>query len=304
MCTDKACRLLSPKLEKRNDIIEQLCNTKVYTVRKITLRWAVKMPHSGAEVIGRADSGRVKVTGVGNGLEILLRKSDSDFSRPPFELMEELTTFCQLTDASHIAFLHWVISETEIREIANVFERRGLQHDIPEVKVLEKSGKLNPHFWEESSGSSQDHFAKMENEAATLDAVSSFMNRFNKINQWDDTKARQWSRTNTDTILSHLCRLENVDPYLLLPQASCDPWLQQLRRGGGFRDDPTSIAFMHDQDETKPAARPARLFAATVEITKDRGLAITALPDTTADIGKDTILAGELYVSPLRGVVV
>jgi hypothetical protein len=292
-----------PNLEKRDDIIEQLCNAKVYTVQKITLRWVVKMPHTGVEVIGRADSGRVKVTGVGKGLEILLRRSDSDPSRPPFELMEELTTFCQLTDASHIALLHWLMSETDIREIANVFERRGLQHDIPEVKMLEQSRSLNPHFWGDASGSSQDYFSQMENEAATLDAVSTFMNRFEKINQWDDTKARKWSKTNTDMVLSHLCRLENVDPYSLLPQTSRDPWLQRLQRGGGFSDDPTSIAFMHTQGGTNSAARPARLFAATVEITKDRGIEITTLPDTTADIGKETILAGELYVSPLCGVV-
>jgi hypothetical protein len=49
------------KLENRGAIIEQLCNAKVYTVEKITLQWAVKVPNR-EDVVGRADSGRVKIT--------------------------------------------------------------------------------------------------------------------------------------------------------------------------------------------------------------------------------------------------
>jgi hypothetical protein len=93
---------MPPKFENRGAIIEQLCNAKVYIVEKITLQWAVKIPN-GEDVIGRADSGRVKITPTGKVLEVFLRKGDSDILHPPLELLEQLTIFCQLTDASHVA---------------------------------------------------------------------------------------------------------------------------------------------------------------------------------------------------------
>jgi hypothetical protein len=289
--------LLPPKLENRRAIIEQLCNSKVYTVEKITLQWAVKIPN-GEDVIGRADSGRVKISPAGKVLEVFLRQGDSDISRPPLELLEELTTFCQLTDASHVSLLHWVMTETDIGEMEAIFERRGLQNEAPEVKAMIDSQRLNPHFWAKSRIQGQGDAERSEDHEAALDAVSSFMARFNAINQWDNTKGRPWSKTNTDSMLSHLCRLENVDPYVLLPQTNLSLWNQRLRQAGAFPDDPTSISFLHEgsDDVTKPHLRPTRLFPALVEINRARETVVKMLPDSTVNIGTAVILAGEVYV--------
>lgn len=291
------CRLLPPKLENRGAIIEQLCNAKVYTVEKITLKWAVKVPN-GEDIIGRADSGRVKITATGKVLEIFLRKGNSDISRPPLELLEELTTFCQLTDASHVALLHWVMTETNTGEMEATFERRGLQNDVPEVKALRDLQKPDPHFWAKPTSKGQGDAEHSQDREAALNAVSSFMARFNAINQWDNTKARPWSKTNTDSILSHFCRLENVDPYALLPQTNLSPWNKRLRQAGAFPDDPTSVGFIHSSsdDGTKPHLRPTRLFPALVQINKARETIIKMLPDSTADVPTAVVLAGEIYV--------
>jgi hypothetical protein len=292
-------RLLLPKLENRGAIIEQLCNAKVYTVEKITIQWAVKVPVKG-DIIGRADSGRVKITATGKVLEIFLRKSDSDISHPPLELLEELTTFCELKDASNVTLLHWVMTETNTGEMEAIFERRGLQKDAPEVKALIDSQNPNAHFWAKSTTRSQGDAKHSKDHEAVLDAVSSFMARFSAVSQRDNTKARPWSKTNTDLVLSHLCRLENVDPYALLPQTNVSLWKERLRQAGAYPDDPTSISFVHNlsDDGTKPHLRPIRLFPALVQINRARETIIEMLSDSTADVATAVVVAGEVYVRP------
>lgn len=293
-------RLLPPKLKNRKVIIEQLCNAKVYTVRRITLKWTVKVPGRG-DVVGRADSGRVKISAIGKSLEVFLRKSDSDISRPPLELLEEITTFCQLTDASHVAILHGVMTETHSGDIDAIFERRGLQKDAPEFRALIDSKKLSPNFWSSSARRHWKEDEYLQNQEATFDVVSEFMSRFITLNRWDNAKARPWSNTETDSVLSHLCRLENVDPYSLLPQTDHSPWSRRLRQAGAFVDDPTSISFVHTSGK-KSRDRPSRIFPALVKMDRAKNTIIEMLPDSTVDITRDVILAGEVYVRPLHDI--
>jgi hypothetical protein len=293
-------RLMPPKVSNKKAIIEQLCNSKVYTVRKITLKWTVKVRGRG-EVVGRVDSGRVKITVIGKSLEVYLRRSDSDISRPPLELLEELAAFCRLTEASHVALLHAVMTEIYSSDMEAIFNRRGLHQDAPEFNALVGSSKLNPDFWSGSASRYNGDADYWEDEEATFDAVSRFMRRFTALNQWDDAKARPWSKTRTDSVLSHLCRLENVDPYSLLPQTSLSRWGGRLRNDGAFLDDPTSISFIHPSSVSgkKSRLRPYRLFPALVKINRARETVIEMLPDSTIDVARDVILAGEVYVRPM-----
>jgi hypothetical protein len=289
------CRLLPPKLKDRKIIIEQLCNAKVYTARRITLKWTVKVPGRG-DVEGRADSGRVKISAIGRGLEIFLRKSDAEISRPPLELLEEITAFCQLNDASHVALLHGVMTEIHAADMEAIFQRRGLHKDAPEFSTLIDSKKLNPKFWSSSTRRNWEEDEYLQDEEATFDAVSKFMSRFTAVDRWDNSKARPWSNTNTDLVLSHLCRLENVDPYSLLPQTTNSPWSRRLRQSGAYLDDPTSISFVHNSGK-QSRDRPARVFPALVKMDRAKHTIIEMLPDSTIDITRDVILAGEVYVS-------
>jgi hypothetical protein len=84
---------------------------------------------------------------MGKSLEVFLRKSDSGISRPPLELLEELADFCQLTEASHVALLYAVMTETYSGDMEAIFDRRGLHKDAPEFSTLIDSRKLNPNLW-------------------------------------------------------------------------------------------------------------------------------------------------------------
>jgi hypothetical protein len=296
-CSYNPYRLLPPRLSNRRVIIEQLCNSKVFTVRRITLQWAVKVPGRG-DVIGRADSGRVKITPVGRSLEVYLRKVDSDLSRPPLELLEELSNFCQFTNASQVALLHGVMTEIHAADMDAIFQRRGLPNDAPEFCSLVNSRKLNPEFWSSTMRRNQGDADYSGDYESTFDAVASFMSRFTALNQWDNAKARPWSITDTDLVLSHLCRLENVDPYSLLPQTDSSPWNRRIREAGAYLDDPTSISFLHDVSEAgkRLRDRPMRVFPALVTINRAKHTVVKMLPDPTIDIARDIMLAGEVYV--------
>ena len=267
-------------------------------MKKITLKWTVKVRGRG-EVVGQAGSGRVKITVMGESLEVFLRKSDSNISRPPLELLEELANFYQLTEASHVAVLHAVMTEKYSGDMKAIFDRRGLHQDAPEFNTLMDSRKLNPSFW---SGSASRHHGDAdywEDQEATFHTVSKFMNRF--TNRWDNAKARPWSQTKTDSLLSHLCRLENVDPYKLLPQTGLSPLRRRLRQEGAFPDDPTSISFIQEPSDSgkNSLLRPHRLFPALVTINRARETLVQMLPDSTVDVARDGVLAGEVYVRPI-----
>jgi hypothetical protein len=193
------------------------------------------------------------------------------------------------------------MTETNIGEMAATFERRGLQDDAPEVQALIDSQHPNVHFWGKSTSKSQGDAEHLQDQEAALNAVSSFMPRFSAINRWDNTKARPLSKSNTDAVLSHLCRLENVDPWALLPQTNLSLWHKRLRKAGAYPDDPTSISFVHDspEDRTKPHLRPTCLFPALVQINRARETIIKMLPDSTADVATAVVLAGEVYVRPM-----
>lgn len=293
-------RLMPPKLANRKLIIEQLCNPKVYIVKKITLRWTVKVRGKG-DVVGRVDSGRVKITVMGKSLDVFLRRSDSDITRPPLELLEELAGFCQLAEVTYVSLLHAVMAETHSGDMETIFVRRGLHKDAPEFNTLIDAKKLNPNFWSGSASRYHGDADYWEDRETTFDAVSKFINRFTTLNSWDDAKSRPWSKDRTDSVLSHLCRLENVDPYLLLPQTGLSRWSSRLRQGGAFRDDPTCITFVHPESDSGKEARlrPHRLFPALVEINRAGETKVEMLPDATVDVARDVILAGEVYVRPI-----
>jgi hypothetical protein len=302
------------ELANRKEVIHQLCNAKVYTAEKVSVQWTLKTLDSSLEVVGRVDSGRVKVTAVNKALEIFLREDDANSSRPPFELQEELTTFCDIKEVSQVALLQWVVSEPDIDEIEAIFKRRGLHNDVPEFDALVESLNRgqNPHFWDKLPSSldpkDKRHYhgksyrhtrgrKSQEAEFSALDAVQSFMTKFNKAISWGDIATKPWKEVRADTMLSHLCRLENVDPYSLLPQNKSS-WRKRIQRGGAFPDD--AVGFFYKKDpllhKKTRFLRPTQLFPAAVEIRRDGAIVVSVSPNATPEVGDETLLAGEVYV--------
>jgi hypothetical protein len=311
-------RLIPTSLVNRAEIIEQLCKAKVYTAERVSISWTLKTHDGSLEVVGRADSGRVRVAAQAKSLEIYIRKSDADISRPPYELREELSTFCCLTDASHISLLHWLISEPHIEEIEALFKRKGLQNDVPELEALSESlerGK-NPQFWDSQDpghirrkvkrhyhGKPREALRQRKRQAAgapSLDVVQSFMAQFEKANSWNNIASRPWREVGTEEMLAHLCRLESIDPYTFLAKNDSESaWNKKIKKAGAYPDDPAGFLFHEDPmlHKKNNFLRPAQRFPAVVEISKNEGIYVSVSPTPVAEVSGEILLAGEIYVS-------
>lgn len=121
-------------------VMEQLYNVEVYSAQEITLEWVVEPDASKPLIVGRADSGRVKLTlDEGNCLRIFIKENAVSLPCPPLELQEELAKFCCIIDAGHCTVLHWLLAENNLEEIEDIFQRRGISNELPAFDLISKA---------------------------------------------------------------------------------------------------------------------------------------------------------------------
>lgn len=311
METYQCSRLLPSSLANRGMVIAQLRQVEVYSAEKLIIEWQMSIPGDlpagkiAYKVVGRTDSGRVKMIKDENHLKIILRKDDVDPARPPLELQEEMSNFCGITDGSHLAILHWLLGHHDLEEIEYVLQRRGVTNVVPELDEqprelsdgdeLEFSG-LNAEPLD--SRTDNQFFRRTEKTTRQGNAVQQFVAKFNLANDFQKSAAQPWHATEAQNMLSHICRLEHIDPYLLLPQRR-SPWTQKVKDAGGYPDDLVAIVF--DEKGTTNgkafASRVTQNFPATVNVagTGKIQVAVSATMNKMAD--EEIQFAGELHVS-------
>jgi hypothetical protein len=298
-------------------VMAQLYNVEVYSAQEITIEWVVEPDASRPRVVGRADSGRVKLTVEGSDcLRIFIKETAVNLPCPPIELHEELAKFCNIVDPNHRTLLHWLLAENNIQEIEDIFQRRGIPNDLPTFDMISKSPPrsdipivLDTHMSSHlpsdvgNEANNQRTFHGRRNaqkegsKYALQDGVQDLVDKFNLVNSFQKTMTGPWQASEAENLLSHVCRLENMDPFSLLPQRS-DAWSRQIRQAGGYPDQAVGIVFdekstSHDYEQH---SRSAQIFPAVVEITARGVLRVrvsTAVQNTTDE---EVLLAGELYV--------
>jgi hypothetical protein len=256
----------------------------------------------------------VKLTPAGNVLKIIIREIDVDLPRPTLELQEEMTKFCGITNPAHVAILHWILGENDIQEIEKVLQRRGISNDVPDFDKLSQDGTggerlsfsglhAEPLHTEPGKVNGRRYRGRKTNnrvlppdEWQSVDAVQSFVNRFDLASSFGKKIAQPWQDAEAKNMLSHICRLENIDPYLLLPQRD-QPWTRQVMKAGGYPDDYVGMIF-----DGKPTTRSIRhtkgsqTFPAIVHVASE-GRIHVGVSATANDLADEEILfAGELYV--------
>jgi len=166
-----------------------------------------------------------------------------------------MTKFCGITDRRHVEILHWILIEHDLNEIEDVLQRRGIPNEVPEFDNMPHdpvSGEalvflgLNAKPLDvDGKDTTQRHFhgrreqANIQQESG--DAVRSFIDKFNLASFFQNKISKSW-QGEAKNMLSHVCRLENMDPFLLLPQRQ-DIWSQRVRKAGGFPDDVVGVVF-------------------------------------------------------------
>jgi hypothetical protein len=299
--------------------MEQLYNVEVYSAEEITIEWVVESDASRPLVVGRADSGRVKLTVDGsNCLRIFIKETAVNLPCPPIELQEELARFCSIVDPNHCTVLHWLLAENNLLEIEDIFQRRGISNELPTFDLIARAPPrsniptvLDTHIpsyppydvtnktdaQRKFHGRRNDLEAGSAGKGGTQDGVQALVDKFNLANSFQKTMTQPWQATEAENLLSHVCRLEHMDPFSLLPQRT-DPWSRRIRQAGGYPDQVVGIVF-----DEKPTAydyehhsRSAQVFPAVVEVTGRGALRVrvsTAVKNTTDE---EVLLAGELYV--------
>jgi hypothetical protein len=291
----------------------QLRNVEVYSAKEVTVEWTIGVGRSG-QTVGRADSGRVKLTQEGNILKIIIRESDVDLARPTLELQEEMTKFCGIINPSHIAILHWILAENNLQEIERVLQRRGISNDVPDFDRLSQDGTggeklsfsgLNAESLDADSDVNGRRYRGRGNQGVlpdkwqSVDAIQSFVNRFDLASSFRKKITRPWQDAEAKNMLSHICRLENMDPFMLLPQRD-HPWARQVRKVGGYPDDYIAVVFDgKSTTRTRQHTKGSQTFPALVRVAAE-GHVHVGVSTTANDLADEEILfAGELYVGVL-----
>jgi hypothetical protein len=300
----------------RPTVIAQLRNVEVYSAEEVIVEWVIGAGKKSGQTVGRADSGRVKLTQEGKILKIIIRESDVDLDRPTLEFQEEMSKFCGLIDPSHIAILHWILVENNLKEIERSLQRRGISNDLPEFDNPSQNGTgrdslrlsfsgLNAKPLDPKSGKAQGRRyrgRKKNNQAGppdqweSVDAVQSFVNRFDLASSFGEKITRPWQDAEAKHMLSHICRLENMDPFMLLPQRD-NPWTRQVRKAGGYPDDYVGVMF-----DGKPTNRViqhtkgSQTFPATVRVVEEGRIHVGVSSMANDLVDEEILFAGELYV--------
>ncbi|KAF2679081.1 hypothetical protein K458DRAFT_408347 [Lentithecium fluviatile CBS 122367] len=305
-------RILPKDHLARTEIIAQLRNLIVYTSEEVVIQWTVKM--KSGEVPGRVDSGRVKITQKGNTMSIYLRQKDADGGHTPLDLREHLTRVCELEDAGQIRLLDFILSERDLEEVDNELSRRGYPQSVPEFDDpslnaggLSEIWKLSPSE-QAVDGRPQFRGRKSNTRRHQMwqaapdppDTVQSFLDRFNLAKSFKGRLAQPWSEAEADQMLAHLCRLENIDPWVLLPQKR-STWYNILKD----RDQPpgpvTGIHWSTGRDVHYKGhlLRTRNSFPATIYQDSRRNIRISVSTAVQNGIGDEMLFAAELYVSRL-----
>jgi hypothetical protein len=308
--TDPRNRILPKDHPTYTEIITQLCNLIVYTSEDVVIHWSVKTRNG--EVLGRADSGRVKITNKGKTMSIYLRQKDADAGHAPLELGEHLTRFCGFSDAVQIRLLDFILSEHDLDEIDNELSRRGFPKYISELDDLTMDAVGLSEFWrakpsKRAVDSRRRYCGRKPNmrrhqtqQAASdlPDTVQSFLNKFNMVNSFQDRLARPWAEAEAEQMLAHLCRLENIDPWTLLSQdrGNWDNLLKSRNQAPGT----VSGAYWspaRDIHHKGNLLKTNNSYPATVYQDSRRNTRISVSTAIQNTVGEDLLFAAELYVS-------
>lgn len=266
------------------------------------------------EIFGRADSGRVKCARRGRALDIYLVKADADAGKAPFELREYLGKLCGLDRADHLRLLDFILSEPDLGEIDDQLSRRGFSKLVPELeqekidsndlsrKVIERPRDTQADARRQFYGRKPDKTRYSTRGAGSEypDHIQAFLEKFSIANSFRDQVSKPWAEAEASMMLAHLCKLENIDPWMLLPQKRND-WDNFFKYHGKAPGTVTGVSWNESRHihHKSYLLKTANSFPATVYQDSEQQLRISVSTAIENKVDDDTLFAAELFVSVL-----
>ncbi|KAH7399670.1 hypothetical protein BKA66DRAFT_437202 [Pyrenochaeta sp. MPI-SDFR-AT-0127] len=231
-----------------SDVVTKLCGAIIHSSETVSIQWTVKTEIG--EIQGRADSGRVKISYQHNCMNIYLRHKDANSGVYPLELRESLATLCSLEHPTQIRLLEFILNESDSGEILDELSRRGFPEPSFEIKKIldtrqpdnildAKYTAQNEQALHPTPDQHQFHghtpntrrFRRQRAECDAPDNVQAFIQKFNVANSFQEQLAQPWAEASADNLLAHVCRLDDVNPWNLLPR-NRNQWDELLKAKG------------------------------------------------------------------------
>ena len=183
-------------------------------------------------------------------MNIYLRPKDADAGIYPLDLREILATLCCFEHPTQIRLLEFILNEPDSSEILGELSRRGFPPPGIEImKILETSPLDNILDMEYSAqGDPASYAAEDKNQFSghnpntkryrrpradfdVPDNIHAFIRKFNVANSFQQQLTQPWADAGADNLLAHACKLNDVNPWNLLPR-NRNQWDELLRAKG------------------------------------------------------------------------
>jgi hypothetical protein len=173
-------------------------------------------------------------------MRIYLRHKDANAGIFPLDLRESLATLCSFEHPTQIRLLEFILNEPDHGEILCELSRRGfpeigneltkILEAPPPDNILDAEYKLPKKTPTVRTSTTEDHvqfrgharntrrFRRRREDHQAPDNVQAFIGKFNMANAFREQLAKPWAEAGAENLLAHACRLDDVNPWNLLPR--------------------------------------------------------------------------------------
>ena len=138
----------------RKQIYMQVSNLEVYATASVTQEWSLEA--YGREIKGRPSPGDVAIKGEKDVLQIYLVQEFIDSKCPPYDLVEQLASFCGIK-AGHKSLLLFILMQDNHEKIGGMLDQGGIPELTPYEDLPDTDDcQLGPSKGRRSLGPDQD----------------------------------------------------------------------------------------------------------------------------------------------------
>ncbi|EFW15019.1 hypothetical protein CPSG_08207 [Coccidioides posadasii str. Silveira] len=203
---------LIPGKSLSSALLQMLSNIEVYQTDKVILHWILKppFPGSGTEIISHPDQGGAYVKNCGDSIKIYLEERHIRLRSLPFELVEQLSAICSITDPTHQGFLQLILSHEDRDYLHRILDRRGAPRSEGDVhnfigKPLEPNREPSTQFQQPPELRAAPIQSKRWESSSRSDGTSSSETSTNKplndINPTSESSGQPTRRKDANPIL-------------------------------------------------------------------------------------------------------
>ncbi|KMU77002.1 hypothetical protein CISG_06237 [Coccidioides immitis RMSCC 3703] len=287
---------LIPGKSLSSALLQMLSNIEVYQTDKVILHWILKPPFPGsdAEIISHPDQGGAYVKNCGDSIKIYLEERHIRLRSLPFELVEQLSAICSITDPTHQGFLQLILSHEDRDYLHRILDRRGAPRSEGDVhnfigKPLEPNREPSTQFQQPPELRAAPIQSKRWESSSRSDRTSSSETSTNKplndINPTSESSGQPTGRKDANPILPIYMKQANSVPIPSCYKGGLDEnSVRKLLRHESSSQNEVHDPYLVDEPLNDQDPNPNRRVANVIFVTSqhnlcdENGQQLTSLP--------------------------